>query len=90
MNMFGHAGISKRVHYHATAAAMPALKRFVTITELAEAEIFPLRGHLSLRAVKALMPRWREGVLYARVVADLARGRDFPTIEERYLDPIAA
>ena len=90
MNMFGHAGISKRVHYHASAASMPALKRFVTITELAEAEIFPLRGHLSLRAVKALMPRWREGVLYARVVADLARGRDFPTIEERYLDPIAA
>lgn len=90
MNMFGHAGISKRVHYHATAAAMPTLKRFVTITELAEAEIFPLRGHLSLRAVKALLPRWREGVLYARVVADLARGQDFPTIEERYLDPIAA
>ncbi|MGI4730537.1 MAG: MBL fold metallo-hydrolase [Janthinobacterium lividum] len=90
MNMFGHAGISKRVHYHATAAAMPALKRFVTITELAEAEVFPLRSHLSLRAIRAMMPRWREGVLYARVVADLARGRDLPAIEERYLDPLAA
>ena len=90
MNMFGHAGISKRVHFHATAEAMPALKRFVTITELAEAEVFPLRGHLSLRALKALLPRWREGVLYAQVATDLARGRDLPSIEERHLDPLAA
>jgi UDP-MurNAc hydroxylase len=90
MNMFGHAGISKRVHFYGTAESMPALKRFVTLTELAEAEIFPLRGHFSLRAIKALLPRWREGVLYAQVAADLARGRDLPTIEERHLDPIAA
>jgi len=90
MNMFGHAGISKRVHFHATAAAMPALKRFVTLTELAEAEIFPLRSHFSLRAIKALLPRWREGVLYAQVAADIARGRDLPSIEEHHLDPIAA
>ena len=90
MNMFGHAGISKRVHFHATAAAMPALKRFVTLTELAEAEVFPLRSHLSLRAIKAMLPRWREGVLYAQVAADLARGRDLPAIEERHLDPLAA
>lgn len=89
-NMFGHAGISKRVHFHATAEAMPALKRFVTLTELAEAEVFPIRGHLSLRAIRALLPRWREGVLYARVAADLARGRDLPSIEERHLDPLPA
>lgn len=90
MNMFGHAGISKRVHFYGTSQSMPALKRFVTLTELAEAEIFPLHGHLSLRAIKSLLPRWREGVLYAQVATDLARGRDLPSIEERHLDPIAA
>lgn len=90
MNMFGHAGISKRVHFYATAATMPALKRFVALLELVEAEVFPLKSHFSPRAIKAVLPRWREGVLYARVAADLARGRDLPTIEERHLDPLAA
>lgn len=90
MNMFGHAAISKRVHFHATAEAMPALRRFNTILELAEAELFPLSGHLTRRALRALLPRWREGVLYAQVAADLARGRDLPAIEEKHLAPLAA
>jgi|SRR4051812_12732674 len=85
MNMFGHAGISKRVHYYATQAALPALKRFVSLVENAEAEIFPLRGNLRWRAIKALLPRWREGLLYAQVVIDLVRGKDYPTIEEKHL-----
>lgn len=90
MNMFGHAGISKRVHYHASAAAMPALGRFVMLIEFAEAEVFPIRSHLSLRAFRALLPRWREGVLYAQVAADLVRGRDLPSIEEKQLGSLVA
>ena len=86
MNMFGHAGISKRVHYHATKAAMPALGRFAGILEWAEAELFPLRSNFNARAMKALLPRWREGVLYAQVLADLARGKDMPAIEEKHLE----
>ena len=86
LNMFEHAGISKRVHYHATREAMPALKRFDTILKMAEAELFPLRRHLNRRTIRALLPRWREGLLYVRVLADLARGADLPSLEEKYLE----
>jgi UDP-MurNAc hydroxylase len=86
MNMFEHAGISKRVHYYATREAMPALRRFDTILKMAEAELFPLRRHLNRRTIHALVPRWREGLLYVRVIADLARGADLPSLEEKYLE----
>jgi hypothetical protein len=89
MNMFQHAGISKRVHFYATGAAMPQLKRFVTILELAEAEVFPLRANLNARAVRALAPRWREGLLYARAAFDMARGNELPDLEEKYLEELA-
>jgi UDP-MurNAc hydroxylase len=86
MNMFEHAGISKRVHYYAMREAMPALRRFDTILKMAEAELFPLRRHLNRRTIRALLPRWREGLLYVRVLADLARGADLPSLEEKYLE----
>jgi UDP-MurNAc hydroxylase len=86
MNMFGQAGISKRVHYYATRDAMRALKRFNVILELFECQALPLRGAVSMRAAKALLPRWREGVLYIKVLADLARGYRLPQIEERQLE----
>lgn len=89
MNMFQHAGISKRVNYYATTAAMPKLKRFVAILEMAEAELFPLRSNVNRRAIRALLPRWREGLLYARVLLDLARGEDLPDLEEKYLAELA-
>jgi len=88
MNMFEHAGISKRVHYYATRAAMPALRRFDAILKMAEAELFPLRRHLNRRTIRALLPRWREGLLYIRVLADLARGADLPSLEEKYLETV--
>lgn len=85
MNMWAHAGISKRVQYHATKAAMPLLTRFVTILDLVEAEVLPLRSHFRGRTFKALLPRWREGLLYARTLIDLKRGRKLHDLEERYL-----
>jgi UDP-MurNAc hydroxylase len=88
MNMFEHAGISKRVHYYATREAMPALRRFDTILKMAEAELFPLRRHLNRRTIRALLPRWREGLLYIRVLTDLARGADLPSLEEKYLERV--
>lgn len=90
MNMFQHAGISKRVHFYATRAAMPQLKRFVAILELAEAEVFPLRSNVTPRAIRALLPRWREGLLYARALADVARGNQLPDLELRYLSELSA
>jgi hypothetical protein len=86
LNMFGQAGISKRVNFYATKATMPALQRFNFILELKEAELLPLRKAISARSVRALLPRWREGLLYLRVLLDLRRGHDLPTIEERQLE----
>jgi UDP-MurNAc hydroxylase len=86
MNMFAHAGISKRVHYYATKAEMPALGRFTMLCELIEAELFPLRGNFNARAFRALLPRWREGVLYSQVLFDLARGNNLVALEEKYLE----
>ena len=85
MNMFQHAGISKRVHYYATAAAMPKLKRFVAILDMTEAELFPLRANINMRTIRAILPRWREGLLYSRVMVDVARGKDMPDLEIEYL-----
>lgn len=89
LNMFQHAGISKRVHFHSTRASMPKLKRFVAILEMAESEIFPLRRNFNRRAIRALLPRWREGLLYSRVAIDLAAGAPLPTLEEKYLEKLA-
>lgn len=87
MNMFAHAGISKRVHYFANKADMAVLKRFARLCEGAEGELFPLTAHLKRRSVRALLPRWREGVLYAQILGDMARGKDLPTIEASRLRP---
>ena len=85
MNMFSHAGISKRVHFFATAEAMPALKRFFAILEWAEAELIPVRANFSRRSFSALLPRWREGLLYARTIFELIRGKSLPEIERQLL-----
>jgi UDP-MurNAc hydroxylase len=87
MNMFGHAGISKRVHYFATKAEMPNLGQFVAFCEWNEAEVFPLRSNFKRRTVRALLPRWREGILYSQVMLDIKRGRgDLAALEEKYLE----
>jgi len=85
MNMFSHAGISKRVHFFATRTSMPALKRFVTLCDLKEAEIFPISGLLTRRAIRAALPRWREGLLYGQMLLDLARGGEVVALEAKYL-----
>lgn len=85
MNMFSHAAISKRVNFYATRELMPALQRLNAIFELYESEVLPIRKTITARSVKALLPRWREALLYAKVLVDLQRGYDLPTIEERQL-----
>lgn len=89
LNMFQHAGISKRVHFHSTRASMPKLKRFVAILEIAESEIFPLRKNFNRRTIRALLPRWREALLYSRVVTDVMAGTPLPALEEKYLASMA-
>ena len=85
MNMFGHSAISKRVQYYATPSAMPKLKRLVAIFDMLETEMLPLSGHLSRRAFAAMLPRWRELLLYINTVFEVLRGQSLPAIEQKFL-----
>lgn len=86
MNMFDHAGISKRVRFIATKEAMPLLKRFVSVLDWKEAEMFPVLSHARSRPISAVVNRWREGLVYARVVWEkVLRRQSLPEIEERLL-----
>jgi len=84
-NMFSQAWISKRVHYHATRQKLKVLQNFLQILELWEAEMLPIRSIFTVRSVRALLPRWREGLLYVQVISHLVRGRRFLEIENRLL-----
>ena len=85
MNMFGHAGISKRVRYLATHAEMPWLKRFELMLSMYESELLPIRKNLSLRFLKTFALRWRELLLYAQVAVRMAVGQNPVEIEQRLL-----
>jgi len=85
MNMFSQAWISKRVHYYAPRSKMRVLQNFLRILEFSEAELLPLRNVLSVRTIRALMPRWREPLLYAHALYHLFRGKNYLQIEARLL-----
>ncbi len=85
MNMFGHAFISKRVQYHASRRNLDALERFIFLLDLVECELLPMRNIFQWRTIKALLPRWREGILYAQVLLKLKAGKKLPDIEEELL-----
>lgn len=85
MNMFGHAAICRRVNFFATSAEQARLWRFLTMLDWSESEMFPISRHFSRRSVAAALPRWREGLLYANVAVQVARGRPLARIEENLL-----
>ena len=85
MNMFGHAGISKRVRYLATHAEMPWLKRFALLLSMYESELLPIRRNFSRQFLKTFALRWRELVLYAQVAVRMAVGQKPIEIEQRLL-----
>jgi UDP-MurNAc hydroxylase len=85
MNMFSQAWISKRVHYYSPRSKMPVLQNFLRILEFSEAELLPLRNLLSMRTLRALLPRWREPLLYAHALYYLFRGKNYLQIEARLL-----
>jgi UDP-MurNAc hydroxylase len=84
-NMFGHAGISKRVRYCATATDMPLLRTFEGMLYFYEFEAIPLRKLLRRRTLVSYLDRWREVVLYGRLFAGLMRGIGLRAQEERLL-----
>ena len=67
MNMFAHAGISKRVKWIATRRAMESLEFFMLLMDFEEYELLPLRRNLSWRSLRVWLRRWREVVGYAQL-----------------------
>jgi UDP-MurNAc hydroxylase len=68
MNMFSHAGISKRVKWVASRNSMGRLGFFVLMMDFEEYGLIPLRRNLSLRSLRVWMRRWRELLGYVQLV----------------------
>jgi UDP-MurNAc hydroxylase len=68
MNMFGQAGISKRVKWIATRQSMGLLQFFLLMLDFEEYELIPLRRNLSLRSLRVWARRWRELLGYAQLI----------------------
>jgi len=86
LNMFGQAGISKRVRYLATRADMKRLRMFEFLLDLYEVELLPLRRNFSWRSLRAWLRRWRELLLYLRILPWLASGHKLIDFEQHLLE----
>jgi len=67
LNMFSHAGISKRALYRAERRFMKFLIVFELYLKLREYEYLPLRTVLSPRSLACWFRRWRELLVFGRV-----------------------
>ena len=67
MNMFAHAGISKRIKWLATKRSMGLLGLFMQILDFEEYELLPLRRNLTWRSVRVWTRRWREVLGYVQL-----------------------
>jgi UDP-MurNAc hydroxylase len=75
MNMFAHAGISKRTRWLATRDAMDLLGFFMFMLDLQEYELIPLHRNLSWRSIRVWIRRWREVLGYAQLIWLMKRRR---------------
>jgi UDP-MurNAc hydroxylase len=85
MNMFGHAGISKRVRFLAVRSDMKRLRAFEFLLDIYEVELLPLRKNFAWHSVQAWMRRWREPLLYLHILLWLASGHKLLDFEQRLL-----
>lgn len=70
-------GISKRVRFRVREADRKIITYFTELNDLFDCEVLPLSKSLNGRFILVWLRRWREIMLYTRIVADLVRGRDF-------------
>ncbi|HUJ79722.1 MAG TPA: hypothetical protein VLY45_05340 [Nitrospiria bacterium] len=68
LNMFSHAGISKRARYKADRRHMKFLILFELYLKLREYDYLPLRSLLSSRSLACWVRRWRELLVFGRVL----------------------
>jgi hypothetical protein len=68
MNMFSHAGISKRLRWIASRESMRQLLFFAQMLDFEEYEVIPLHRNLSWRSIRVWLRRWRELFGYAQML----------------------
>lgn len=76
-------GIGKRIRFRTTSREKKYILLYVYLLNLYESEILPLRNLLRLRSFETWSLRWREVLLYLRILADRMRARPFS--EEEYI-----
>jgi UDP-MurNAc hydroxylase len=79
--LFIALGISKRVLFRARRADARLIWLLITLFDLYETEMLPLRRILSPRMAATWIPRWREILLYARILTRKAMGKPFDMLD---------
>lgn len=85
LNMFAHAGISKRVSYRMTRANLEHMRNFKQLLSAYEYDVLPLSQLFSMRTVRSYLPRWRELLLYMKIVLRKRAGKTPREIEAELL-----
>jgi UDP-MurNAc hydroxylase len=85
LNLFLYLGISKRVVFRCRKSEAKYLWILEFLFNLYECDMLPLRRMLKPRFILAWFPRWREILLYGRILARKAAGKPFSLSD--YLAP---
>jgi UDP-MurNAc hydroxylase len=85
LNMFSHAGISKRVNYYCRKQDEPTLRMYTRMLECWEYDVLPLSKLFSMRTVRSYWPRWRELLFYAQAAMMMMRGKTARDVEQKFL-----
>ena len=85
LNMFSHIGISKRVAYRSRQQDARHLRKFNELLAAYECEALPIRRLFSLRTLRVYPRRWREGLLYIRLIMGMRTGKSIHQLEAEQL-----
>ena len=85
LNMFSHAGISKRVNYYCRKQDEPTLRLLNRLLECWEYDVLPLSKLFSMRTARSYFPRWRELVFYGQAAFLMLTGKSARDIEAKFL-----
>ncbi|WP_437785984.1 hypothetical protein [Sorangium sp. So ce1097] len=83
LDLFCHLPISKRVRYRVSKRTKRYIQILNYLFNLVEYEWLPLDRALRVETASQLAPRWREGLLMAQMLKDVALGRGLSV--DRYL-----
>jgi UDP-MurNAc hydroxylase len=84
-NMFGQVGISKRVKYRLNREDAKHLNRFKQLLSAYEHEVLPISRLIAWRTFRVYMRRWREVLLYIRLIRGIRAGKSLYDLEEQLL-----